>query len=180
MVCKLKRYLKHYACSSLLAVTFVLLGLLSGCAGQSMQPSQATSQSAAHPTSKPKPPPNPQQALVHAQEGAAAYEQGDVSAAIDAWQLAVDLNPDDAVTHNNLALLLKQTHHFNEAAALLETGLENSPDVAELHYNLAVISELYLLDLNRALTHYQRYQALSASEDNKVTGWIADLERRLN
>ncbi|WP_096281368.1 tetratricopeptide repeat protein [Marinobacter sp. LV10R510-11A] len=145
-----------------------------------MQPSQPASQSAVPPTSKPKPPPNPQQALIHAREGAAAYEQGDVSAAIDAWQLAVELNPDDAVTHNNLALLLKQKHRFSEAAALLETGLESSPEVAELHYNLAVISELYLLDLNRALTHYQRYQTLSASEDKKVTGWIADLERRLN
>lgn len=169
MVCKLRyfltRYLKHCVCGGLLAITLVL----SGCAGQAMQP-----------TPKPKPPPNPQQALVHAQEGAAAYEQGDISAAIDAWQLAVDLNPDDAITHNNLALLLNQKHRFKEAAALLETGLERSPNVAELHYNLAVISELYLLDLNRALTHYQRYQALSANENTKVTGWIADLERRLD
>ncbi|MDS1310420.1 MULTISPECIES: tetratricopeptide repeat protein [Marinobacter] len=122
----------------------------------------------------------PQQAQVHVQQGAIAYEQGDISAAIEAWNLAVELNPADAVIVNNLALLLKQKNRFDEAAALLENGLKLSPEVAELHYNLAVISELYLLDLDRALVHYQRYQGLSADEDKKVTGWIADLERRLD
>lgn len=164
MVCSLRSYLRW----SLLAAALFLFG----CSGQAMKPSQPASQS--------QPPPNPQQALVHAQKGAAAYEQGNMSAAIDAWQLAVELNPSDAVTRNNLALLLKQAHRFNEAAELLETGLESSPKVAELHYNLAVISELYLLDLSKALAHYQRYQSLSPSEDKKVEGWIADLQRRLD
>jgi outer membrane murein-binding lipoprotein Lpp len=97
---------------------------------------------------------------------------------------ADSLSPADVATLvatlNNQALLLKQQHRFSEAAVLLETGLQSSPEVAELHYNLAVISELYLLDLGRALRHYQRYQVLSASGDKKVTGWIADLERRLD
>ncbi|MGO1460954.1 MAG: tetratricopeptide repeat protein [Marinobacter sp.] len=145
---------------------------LFGCSGQTIKPSLPVEQS--------QKPPDPQQALVHVQEGAAAYEQNNLPAAIEAWQLAVELNPADAVTHNNLALLLQQAHRFKEAAGVLETGLEGSPNVAELHYNLAVISELYLLDLNRALTHYQRYQGLSDREDKKVEGWIADLERRLD
>ncbi len=92
---------------------------------------------------------------------------------------ATSLSPVDVATLNNRALLLKQQHRYSEAAVLLETGLQSSPEVAELHYNLAVISELYLLDLDRALVHYQRYQSLSAKEDKKVTGWIMDLERRL-
>lgn len=161
MVCNLRVYLRR---GLLLAALFLF-----GCAGQTMQPA-----------SQSQPSPDPQQALVHAQEGAAAYERGDTSAAIDAWQLAVELDPDDAATRNNLALLLKQAHRFNEAAEMLEAGLEKSPEVAELHYNLAVISELYLLDLNKAHTHYQRYQSLTASENEKVEGWIADLERRLD
>ncbi|WP_417514958.1 hypothetical protein [Marinobacter sp.] len=92
---------------------------------------------------------------------------------------ATSPEPVDAATLNNRALLLLQQHRYNEAAVLLETGLQSSPQVAELHYNLAVISELYLLDLDRALSHYQLYQSLSAEEDKKVTGWIADLQRRL-
>ena len=162
--------IRTWLCWSCLAVTVLLFG----CAGQPMDSSQRESLKSTQVE------PDPQQALVHAQEGTTAYERGDISAVIDAWQLAVELNPNDAVTHNNLALLLKQKHRFKEATAVLEAGLEHSPEVAELHYNLAVISELYLLDLSRALAHYQRYQALTANENKKVTGWIADLERRLD
>lgn len=75
--------------------------------------------------------------------------------------------------------MLKQQNRFRDAANLLEQGVEAAPDVAQLHYNLAVISELYLLDLDKALVHYQRYRALTAEEDKLVAGWIADLERRL-
>lgn len=179
MMCRQNRVrwpgLKPWLFGSWLSATFLLFG----CAGQSMESSQSASPDSQQ-TSLIHKAPNPQQALVYEQEGAAAYEQGDLLSAIDAWQLAVALNPGDAVTHNNLALLLKQKHRFNEAAILLETGLESSPNVAELHYNLAIISELYLLDLKKALKHYQRYQSLSADEDKKVKGWIADLERRLD
>ena len=62
---------------------------------------------------------------------------------------------------------------------MLKTAILGSPDVADLHYNLAVISEIYLLDLSAALSHYQRYTELAAEEDKAVTGWMADLQRRL-
>ncbi len=103
--------------------------------------------------------------------------------AIEALQKAVALDPTDAAAAaNNLALLLKQQNRFEEAAGVLKTAIQASPDVADLHYNLAVISEIYLLDLSAALSHYQHYQRyteLAAEEDKAVTGWMADLERRL-
>jgi len=122
---------------------------------------------------------SPEQAEEWSRKGKLAHEQGDVEGAVEAWQQAVQLNPADAVTVNNLALVLKQQDRFDEAASLLEKGVKASPATAELHYNLAVISELYLLDLDKALAHYQRYQTLVAEEDKMVAGWIADLERRL-
>jgi len=122
---------------------------------------------------------SPEQAESLAREGKNAYERGDLEAAIQSWQRAVSLNPADAATVNNLALVLKDENRFAEAAKLLEKGVDVSPGTAELHYNLAVISELYLLQLDKALTHYKRYQQLSSNEDEAVAGWIVDLERRL-
>ena len=90
------------------------------------------------------------------------------------------MNPGNALTANNLALLLREQGRFEEAVTVLETGLSHSPVTAELHYNLAVISELYLLDLDGALAHYRRYRSLAGTEDKQVAGWIADLERRLD
>ncbi|MDX1597702.1 MAG: hypothetical protein R3295_03490 [Marinobacter sp.] len=86
---------------------------------------------------------------------------------------------EDVVQINNQALSLKEQSRFREAAMLLRSGIESAADTPELHYNLAVISELYLLDLEAALVHYRQYRELSGSEDKRVAGWIADLERRL-
>ncbi|KPQ30216.1 MAG: TPR repeat [Marinobacter excellens HL-55] len=122
---------------------------------------------------------SPEQAREWSQAGIQAHQSGDVEGAIEAWQRSVSLDPSNATTVNNLALLLKQQNRFHEAARLLEQGLAAAPEVAELHYNLAVISELYLLDLETALTHYQRYRSLVGDEEKLVAGWIADLERRL-
>lgn len=156
-------WLKHW-----LACGFVL-ALLGGCAGPVVQ--------------KPEPEAvqtNPEVAQGFAREGQLALEQGRRNAAVEAWQKAVELDPGNAVIVNNLALLLKDQHRFVEAVQLLETGIDRSPDVAELHFNLAVIAELYLLDLDKALTHYNRYRGLTKEEDTLVAGWIADLERRLD
>lgn len=122
---------------------------------------------------------SPEQAREWAQAGFQAHQRGDVEGAMEAWQQSVSLDPSNAATVNNLALLLKQQNRFREAASLLEQGLAAAPEVAELHYNLAVISELYLLDLEAALTHYQRYRSLVGDDEKQVAGWIADLERRL-
>ncbi|MBJ6137725.1 tetratricopeptide repeat protein [Marinobacter litoralis] len=160
-------------CKSGLCLLVALVAMVSGCAapgdraGSNKGPSQL-------PLAY-----SPEQAEVFAQEGKHAYDRGEVETAIQSWKSAVALNPADAATVNNLALVLKNEHRFAEAAKFLENGLGASPETAELHYNLAVISELYLLQLEKALAHYKRYQQLSGSEDAMVAGWIVDLERRL-
>lgn len=94
-------------------------------------------------------------------------------------EAVVALDGQAVVTLNNRALSLKEEGRFREAAELLREGIRGAPDTPELHYNLAVISELYLLDLDNALTHYRRYRSLTEQDGNLVAGWIADLERRL-
>lgn len=113
-------------------------------------------------------------------DGRLAFEEGRNHSAMESWQAAVNLNPKDATTVNNLALLYSEEKRFRDAVRLLENGLMYSPDTAELHLNLAVISELYLLDLETALRHYRRYRELSREDDARVAGWIADLERRVD
>ncbi|MGB2110134.1 MAG: tetratricopeptide repeat protein [Marinobacter vinifirmus] len=149
----------------------VLVGLamLAGCAANAPVSKQA----------EPEPVRSPEQARELARQGMLAHQQGQTSVAIEALQKAVALDPTDAAAANNLALLLKQQNRFEEAAGVLRTAIQGSPDVADLHYNLAVISEIYLLDLSAALSHYQRYTELAAEEDKAVTGWMADLQRRL-
>lgn len=146
---------------------FLLFLFLAGCAGQEVRQPEALLKT------------DPEMAANLVREGREAFEEGRKGAAVKAWQKAAELDPTNAVIVNNLALVLKDQHRFAEAAKLLEAGIAHSPDVAELHFNLAVIAELYLLDLETALTHYNRYRELTKADDQEVAGWIADLERRL-
>ncbi|MDI9245542.1 tetratricopeptide repeat protein [Marinobacter sp. CHS3-4] len=122
----------------------------------------------------------PKVSEIHAYLGWVARQQGEKEGAIEAYRTAFDLDPYDAVSANNLALLLREQGKFQAAVSLLQEGLEYSPNVADLHYNLAVIAELYLLDLELALRHYRAFRELNGQDSQQVAGWIADLERRLN
>ncbi|MHA7924545.1 MAG: tetratricopeptide repeat protein [Marinobacter sp.] len=146
---------------------FLLLVFLAGCAGQEVRQPQEPVKA------------DREMAASFEKEGRKAFEEGRKGAAVRAWQKAVELDPTNAVIVNNLALVLKDQYRFAEAVKLLETGITHSPEVAELHFNLAVIAELYLLDLETALTHYNHYRELTKADDQEVAGWIADLERRL-
>jgi Flp pilus assembly protein TadD len=122
----------------------------------------------------------PEVAEIHASLAWIARQQGNPEQAMAAYRTAFELDPGDAVSANNLALLLREQNQFREAVTLLQEGLRYSPDTADLHYNLAVIAELYLLDLELALAHYRKFRALTEQEGQLVAGWIADLERRLD
>ena len=141
------------------------LALLAGCASQPKQEPVVV---------------NTAEASELARQAWEAHQQGRRKEALERYREAFDMNPGNALTANNLGLLLREQGRFEEAVTVLETGLSHSPATAELHYNLAVISELYLLDLDGALAHYRRYRSLAGTEDKQVAGWIADLERRLD
>lgn len=95
------------------------------------------------------------------------------------YETLLQVDPTHPAAANDLALLYREEGRIREARGLLSTSLEAHPDRARLHYNLAVLYELYLLDLERALTHYREYQAHSDGKDEEVARWIKDLERRV-
>ncbi len=121
----------------------------------------------------------PDLADLRARLGWVRQQQGDQEAARTLYREALAVDPDHVMARNNLALLLQDAGEFEAAAALLKEGIERGLTAPQLHFNLAVLSELYLLDLETALAHYQAYQHSTGEADGQVKGWIADLERRL-
>lgn len=122
----------------------------------------------------------PDAAEVTARLGWVAQQLGNINDARALYREAIQQDPGEVMAVNNLALLLQEDGAFREAQLLLQKGLEVSGNSPELHYNLATLSEIYLLDLEAALRHYRRYQELAKSDDNEVAGWIRDLERRVD
>jgi tetratricopeptide (TPR) repeat protein len=82
------------------------------------------------------------------------------------------------VASNQYGLLLRKSGRFDEARNIYEQALERFPDYYPLHRNLGILCDLYLNDLECALTHYEAYSQ-DMSEDDKVKLWIADVRNRL-
>jgi len=99
------------------------------------------------------------------QLGDALATQSRVNEAIDQYERALSLNPDDALTHNNLGLMLASQGWPNEAIFHYERALLLNPDDALSHYNLGNMFKTQGR-INEAIAQYER--ALSLNPDNAL------------
>lgn len=89
--------------------------------------------------------------------------QGRVDEAIEHYEHALSLNPDDALAHNNLGLMLASQGWPNEAIFHYECALSLNPEDATAHYNLGNMFKAQGR-LDEAITQYER--ALSLNPDD--------------
>ena len=111
--------------------------------------------------------------------GLAYFRTEQLEPAEQAFQQAISRNPRDAVAHNHLGILQRHKGEFAKARESYERAIRIDRDYALAHLNLGILFDMYLQNLELALRHYQRYQALLAEENTQVAGWIVDIERRL-
>lgn len=81
---------------------------------------------------------------------------------------------------NQLALLHREAGKFKQAETAYQQGLAIWGGNPDIHYNLAILYDLYLNQIDSALEHYKLYQTLIEEPDKQVTVWISALERRQN
>lgn len=86
-------------------------------------------------------------------------------------------NPGNAVALNELGMLQRRAGHFTEARQAYEQAIGENAGYADAELNLAILYDLYLQQPAQAVPHYQRYQALAATPDKRVTLWIAELSK---
>lgn len=91
---------------------------------------------------------------------------------------AIETNPKNPYAYNLSGYTEKLLANFKGAREAYEKALELSPKYGKAHFNLAVLADLYLLDLPFALKHYEAYQSLQAQPDPTVAKWIVDLQKR--
>ena len=73
--------------------------------------------------------------------GAILKQKGRISESLVACQKSVQLDPQDAKAHNNLAIILLLQSRLEEAETSLRQAIELKPDLAEAHNNLGFIFE---------------------------------------
>lgn len=121
----------------------------------------------------------PEKPYVFTNLGLAYFNTGQLELAEKAFQQAIAQDSRDAVAHNHLGILQRQRGEFARARESYERAIRIDGDYALAHLNLGILFDIYLQDLELALRHYQRYQALIGDENTQVAGWIVDIERRL-
>ena len=121
---------------------------------------------------------NPVLAGPYVNLGIIYYRDARLLEAEQAFRTAISINPKRADAYNHLGVVLRETGRFAEARDTYQKALERNPSYAYAHLNVGILYDLYLLDANRALGHYELYQKLVSAPDPQVAKWIVDLQRR--
>ena len=111
--------------------------------------------------------------------GLAQFRLEQFEAAEQTFREAVLRDADDAVAHNHLGILQRRKGQFQEALQAYQRAINIDVKYAHAHLNLGILFDLYLQDLEKALTQYRMYQSLTNDENKTVAGWIVDIERRM-
>jgi tetratricopeptide (TPR) repeat protein len=84
-----------------------------------------------------------------------------------------------AVAYNELAAVQREAGRFADAEASYRQALAADPGHYRTHRNFAVLLDLYLWRPAEALQHFESYLSMSGTADRQVSGWIAELKRRV-
>lgn len=89
---------------------------------------------------------------------------------------ALKRDPAMPQAYNLLGYIDKQQGHINQAISDYQQAIAKKPDYALAHYNLALLYDVYLQDVPKAVQHYKRYLALSKTPDKRTAAWVKELE----
>jgi tetratricopeptide (TPR) repeat protein len=121
---------------------------------------------------------HPELGGAHANLGLILRNAGKHDESIAALEQAVKVSPKQPVFHNQLGVSHRHKGQFQKARNAYEQAIALDDSYADAHLNLGVLLDLYLGDNTLALTHYERYLALSPAGDAAVGKWVADLKNR--
>ncbi len=93
---------------------------------------------------------------------------------------ALKRNPKLAQAYNLLGFIESKRTHINKAKDYFAQAIATKDDYALAHYNLALIYDIYLRDVPKAIEHYKRYLELTNFEDKRTADWLKELTNTLN
>jgi tetratricopeptide (TPR) repeat protein len=90
--------------------------------------------------------------------------------------LALNKNPNLAQALNLLAFLEQQEGKIQQAEKHYQDAIKNKDDYAIAHYNIALLYDIYLQDIDKAIVHYERYMKLINNKDKRTADWLEQLK----
>lgn len=81
-------------------------------------------------------------------------------------------------TYNLLGVVLRQQGRFDDAKSAYTYAIQLDDSYAAAHLNIAVLYDIYFLDLENAKRHYRKFAALQPEEEKQVNAWMIDMQQR--
>ena len=100
--------------------------------------------------------------------GQAAFYTGDTDLALQSFEHALAIDPNDGPARFNFAMSLAQGNYYADAASEFETFLQLNPDNAQAHFEAGKLYAERLNDVDRANVHYKRVIGLQPGHPQAV------------
>jgi tetratricopeptide (TPR) repeat protein len=120
----------------------------------------------------------PEVTAAHIDLGIAYARLNDLERAEASIKRALELNPRHPVAHNELGIVYRRSGRFKKARKSYEKALAAHPTFHFARRNLAILCDVYLLDTDCALKHYDLYTQ-TVPTDEAAAMWKADLRNRV-
>lgn len=91
---------------------------------------------------------------------------------------ALAINPEFCPSFKLKGLVERELGKFSDAENSYLVAAKCDPQDPDVPYNLGILYDLYLHDLEKALAQYEVAQQLMAEPDQTLAVWIPDLQRR--
>jgi len=114
----------------------------------------------------------------YANLGIVYYNMDRLDDAEKAFNTVLELNAKNPVAYNYLGVIRRSNGEFEKARQAYEKALKVDPTYASAELNLGILYDLYLNQLDKALTHYQQYQEMTGGNDKQVAIWITEVQKR--
>jgi len=111
-------------------------------------------------------------ALVH-------FKKNELDKSLVQVNKALKLNPKQVQALNLRAQLYVKNGKIHEAKDDYILAVTTKPDYANAQYNLALLYDIYLQDINHAIKHYKKYLSLLKKPDVTTKEWVTHLEGTL-
>ena len=112
--------------------------------------------------------------------GVAYARLGENEKAKAALTKSIKRDASNPVAWNQLGILYRQEGAFDKALKSYMSALRKSSTYPDTHWNLGILHDVYLGQPKTALHHYQEYQRLTNSDDQKLLMWISELQQEIH
>lgn len=109
-----------------------------------------------------------------------ALKNNNYDKAFELVSSAVKKNPEFPEALNLLAYLEQTKGEIASAKKHYLDAIKYKEDYALAHYNIALLYDIYLQDIESAIPHYERYMSLINNQDKQTADWLEQIKQSKN